>query len=124
MGMTSAFPALLEIPLTVMLEQLPLPHAVKQALRGEPGIYRDVLDLLTAYEHGNWQSCGELAQRIRISETATSAFYINSLEWARLVTSDTGETATHRTLAESFVSYQRSQSATPASDPLTALNKP
>ncbi len=112
MGMTSAFPALLEIPLAVMLEQLPLPQAVKQALRGEPGIYHDVLELLTSYERGDWQSCGELAQRIGISETATSALYIDSLEWARLVTSDSGGTGTDRPQAEAFVSYQPRGNAT------------
>ena len=41
MGMTSAFPVLLDMPLASVLDQLPIPQAIKQALRGEAGIYHD-----------------------------------------------------------------------------------
>ena len=107
MGMTSAFPVLLDIPLATVLEQLPIPHAIKLALRGEAGIFHDVLDLLTAYELGDWQRCAEMAQRIGISDARTSFLFINSLEWARLVKSDTGNPAANRGSAASFASYQR-----------------
>lgn len=124
MGMTSAFPALLEIPLPTLLRQLPIPHAVKQALGGEAGIYRDVLELLTSYERGDWQTCTARAQSIGISEGATSALYLNALDWARLITSESGRTSTDRSPSESFASFHRPDSVTSASASPTTSDKP
>lgn len=122
MGMTSAFPVLLEISLASVLDQLPIPQPVKQALRGQAGIYHDVLQLLTSYERGDWQSCAQLARHVGIRETTASQHYINSLEWARLITSDTGGGSANPSKTESFVSYQPPEVAGPESDTAALSN--
>jgi c-di-GMP-related signal transduction protein len=113
LGMVSAFPVLLDTALTVLLEQMPIPSVVKQALLGEAGVRRDVLALLTCYERGDWQGCAGLANQIGITEPITSALYINSLQWSRRITAEIGSASTEHGRTESFVSYRPSNIALP-----------
>ncbi len=107
MGMLSALPALLEISLPTVLEQLPIASAVKQALLGEPGSYRSIFEMMSAYECGDWGTCTERAHRIGIGEPTASALYIDSTKWASEVTGcDAGKRATGQAQTGSFASYR------------------
>ncbi len=125
MGMVSAFPALLEISLTAVLEQVPIPGAVKNALLGEPGGYRDIFEMLTAYECGDWINIAGLAHKIGIGENAAFAIYMDSVKWASEVTgSEVGNRRTGPAGTGSFCMYQPPEqvrlSATPSRVPQPA----
>jgi c-di-GMP-related signal transduction protein len=122
MGMASALPVLLDTSLANILEQMPLPAAVKQALLGDAGPHRDLLELLTSYERGDWQACAFLAARLGIPETAISALYINAMQWARAVMNDTGSPSTAPSLTEGFASYRPPEIALP--DPPPSPSRP
>ncbi|MFZ0707466.1 MAG: EAL domain-containing protein [Candidatus Korobacteraceae bacterium] len=86
LGMVSAFPALLETTVENLLQRMPVASAVSEALLGAPGIYRDLLDVMIAYERGQWAQCAELAGKLRLSEGSVSAIYIESTQWANTLT--------------------------------------
>jgi len=93
MGMLSAFPALLDTPLKDLLGHMPIASAISEALLGAPGTYRDIFELMIAFERGDWTRCAEMAHKIGVSEGKTSASYLESMQWAcRLTGTDTSNT--------------------------------
>jgi len=90
LGMVSAFPALLETSLQSLLQRIPVASAVSEALLGAPGIYRDILNVMIAYERGDWAHCAELADKLRLGEGKVSAIYVESTQWANMLTGASG----------------------------------
>jgi len=84
-GMLSAFPALLELPLERIVRSIPVESAIKEALLGDAGPYRDVLDIASAYEAANWGKCSRELQKNRLTEDAVSAAYLAAVRWAEAV---------------------------------------
>jgi c-di-GMP-related signal transduction protein len=108
MGMLSAFPALLEVPLTPMLDSIPVEPAIKAALSGEPGQYRSVLEIMTAYEAGNWNACKAFAKANRLTEHSVASWYFTALQWARALSEG---------IANSAVSNHHAGPGIPRSNP-------
>ena len=54
----------------------------KGGLLGEPGIARNLLGVLRAYEAGRWSICGELAERVGTNEEALVSKYADAVKWA------------------------------------------
>lgn len=82
MGMLSGFPALLEIPLEAILQCLPIAPQISDALLGRPGPHRNLLDIMSAYEAGEWASCSKKAEICGLSEHAIASCYLEAVEWA------------------------------------------
>jgi EAL and modified HD-GYP domain-containing signal transduction protein len=59
MGMLSVVDAILEIPMTSVLESIPLDHETKALLLGSPSKLRPLFDLMLARESGDWTSTAE-----------------------------------------------------------------
>lgn len=94
LGLLSAFPALLEVPLEQIVASVPIETKIRAALLGEPGDYGTVLDVVTCYEAGSWRDCDKRRREIRLTEHAVSSGYLAALNWARAVSGElTGATS-------------------------------
>ena len=82
MGMFSMIDAALGVPLEDALTQLPLPEDVKAALLGEPNRFRDLLEIVGAYEKGDWESFANHSARVQINASEFPGLYVAALEEA------------------------------------------
>ncbi len=82
-GLFSLLDALLDVPMDRVLSQIPMPPGPQEALAGEPCPLWQILNLVTAYERGQWGTVSTLASRLSLAENAISACYVDSLEWTR-----------------------------------------
>ena len=82
MGMVSSFPALLDVPLSTVLDRLSVAGPILEALRGQPGRYRDILELVSAYESGDWVECSLRLKGCGITEEFVTNCYMKASRWA------------------------------------------
>ncbi|HLP60561.1 MAG TPA: HDOD domain-containing protein [Candidatus Deferrimicrobium sp.] len=82
-GMFSMADAFLGRPMNEILDGLPLDSAIKCALVGEPGTFRDVLDIVLAYERADWIEAARLSKQLALGEGKLMAHYIESVQWVR-----------------------------------------
>lgn len=81
LGACSLLDAILEMPMATILAHLPLPEEADSALRGQPNKARTLLDAVTAYEQGDWDSCMSLAASVGIEPRAVPRAYGEALHW-------------------------------------------
>jgi EAL and modified HD-GYP domain-containing signal transduction protein len=81
-GMLSLLDVLFEIPLSRILETVPITPAMKSALArdGSPGSL--ALDLVRSLEACDWVGCEKTQHRLGLAEGAIAAIYAQSLRWA------------------------------------------
>jgi EAL and modified HD-GYP domain-containing signal transduction protein len=68
-GLFSVMDAVLDRPLSEIVDELALSLPVRLALLGQPGDLYDALQAATQYERGHWQSFKEAIQRLSLPET-------------------------------------------------------
>lgn len=83
LGLCSLLEGMLGIPLAEAVEQMPLSATVKAALTGTRNSARAVLDAVIAYERGEWEEAGTMAERASIAADRLPAAYADALKWAR-----------------------------------------
>ena len=81
----SLIDAMLEMPMEEVLEKIPLDHATKAVLLGQPSELRPVFQLMLAHESGEWQAAAELSQRLHLDSEDVAAYYWQAQQWAREV---------------------------------------
>lgn len=81
-GMCSLMDAILEQPMPVLLETLPLPVRVRDALLGQDNSRRRILDCTVAYEQGSWDQCFELSRGAGVNPAVLPAAYAEALRWS------------------------------------------
>jgi c-di-GMP-related signal transduction protein len=81
--------AILEVPMTEVLEKVPLDQQTKTVLMGGTGLLRPVYQLMLAQESGQWDQAKEFAQQLHISESETGELWWEAMKWARQVSSRT-----------------------------------
>ncbi|MCP3952147.1 MAG: HDOD domain-containing protein [Desulfobacterales bacterium] len=81
-GLFSMLDAMLDASMDAIVEQLPFSESVQKALVDRKGVLADYLDLVTAYESGDWKACRELGCLITISEEVLPASYAAAVGWA------------------------------------------
>jgi EAL and modified HD-GYP domain-containing signal transduction protein len=83
-GLLSLIDALMDRPMALVLQDLPLKQPLKDVLLNRTGIMGDALNCVEAYEHCDWTRaiCRGLDQKI-IREA-----YLSGVEWARAVLSE------------------------------------
>ena len=81
-GMCSLLDAILEQPMPALLESLPLPTDVRDALMGTENTNRRLLDCAVAYEEGAWDQCFALARKAGVNPTVLPAAYAEALRWS------------------------------------------
>ena len=72
-----------------VLEKIPLDHATKATLLGQPSTLRGVFQLMLAHESGEWEAAAELCASLRLDSEEVAAEYWLAQQWARQVS--TGE---------------------------------
>ena len=82
LGLVSALPVLLDLPLDFIISRLPVLPEIQAALLGGRNHYRQAYDLLLNYELGKWEVCAMLAKGMAMSETQVAQCYVDSLDWA------------------------------------------
>lgn len=82
MGIFSMLDAIVDRPMHVVVKDLPISEEIKTALLGEQNSYRDVFDLIVAYEKGDWDEFERYVARFRINEGVVPQIFFQSLEWA------------------------------------------
>ena len=88
MGLFSLLDVIAEQPMEMLLDKLPLPDDIKRAVMGERNTPRAALDLILAFERGNWQMFPSLASATDVEEMELSDAYQASLDFARNVPSE------------------------------------
>ena len=83
LGLCSLLDAILDRPLEEAIADLPLPGEVKTALLGGNNVPRQILDVVIAYENGNWDEALEKARALGLAEDSPAAVYSDALKWAR-----------------------------------------
>lgn len=85
MGLLSLIDAIMEIPMTQVLENIPVDHDTKAVLLGEDGKLRPLYDLMIARETGNWDGMTNHARKLGLTDKEVSLAYWNAMQWARQI---------------------------------------
>ncbi len=83
MGLLSVMDALLELPMTKIVEMIPLDHETKTVLSGGVSILRPVYQLMLARESGEWEQAVALQEHLRLEEGDVAQAYWQAVKWAR-----------------------------------------
>lgn len=92
-GLFSLAEPLLGMPLPLLLERLPMPEAVVQALLHHSGPYAPFLQLAEASERGDFERIARYADEIASTPDEVNVAQLQSLAWAEELTSETRTTA-------------------------------
>jgi EAL and modified HD-GYP domain-containing signal transduction protein len=76
---------MLEIPMSAVLEKVPLDKETKAVLMGQPSLLRPVYQLMLAHESGEWQAAEELAASLHLDPKNVAGLYWQAQQWAREV---------------------------------------
>lgn len=82
LGLISAMPVLLDLPLEFIITRLPVLPEIQTALLGGRNRYRQAYELVLAYEAGQWETCSALAKSVNVIESHVTACYLGAVEWA------------------------------------------
>jgi c-di-GMP-related signal transduction protein len=85
MGLLSMIDAIMEIPMTQVLENIPVDHDTNAVLLGEEGTLRPLYDLMIARESGDWDGMTNHARRLGLTDKEVSLAYWNAMQWARQI---------------------------------------
>jgi EAL and modified HD-GYP domain-containing signal transduction protein len=85
MGILSHMDAILQMPMELVVESVPLEHECKAVLLGEPSQLRSIYELMLAQESGQWQNVIKLATQLDLSQIDVQDDYWHAMEWARNV---------------------------------------
>ena len=82
LGLFSLIDAILDSRMEILMAKLPLSDAIKEALISGQGTFADYLNLVCAYESGNWDQIPSLARKLGVSELQMPEFYMDAVVWA------------------------------------------
>lgn len=82
MGLFSMLDAMLDQSMEEALGSVALAPSVKEALIYHRGELMPILNLVRAYEQGNWELSGRLCQLMEIDSEHLSALYVDAVKWA------------------------------------------
>jgi len=83
LGIFSLMDAMLGRPISEILAEISLPEMVRAALLGRPNRYREILDLVTAFEAGRWNEVSERARGFQEAESQLPAAFLEAVDWAQ-----------------------------------------
>ncbi len=85
MGLLSMIDAILEIPMTRILETVPVDHETKAVLLGGPSALRPLYQLMLARESGDWEATIEFARQLGWSDSEVAETYWQAMQWVRQI---------------------------------------
>jgi c-di-GMP-related signal transduction protein len=80
-GLFSLLDALLECSMEELLVELPIASEIKDALNGLPNKFKQVLDVIVAYEKADWESFSKAASIANFKEELFPTIYTNAIQW-------------------------------------------
>ena len=83
LGLLSLMDAILEVPMSDVLDKISLDQETKTVLLGGASYLRPLYQLMLAQESGDWRSSGELARSLKIAESEVAEVYWKAMQWAR-----------------------------------------
>jgi c-di-GMP-related signal transduction protein len=83
LGLLSLMDSILELPMTDVLEKVPLDQETKGVLLGGISYLRPLYQLMLAQESGDWQNASELAKSLKLTESEVAEVYWQAMQWAR-----------------------------------------
>jgi EAL and modified HD-GYP domain-containing signal transduction protein len=83
LGLLSLMDSILELPMTEVLEKVPLDQETKAVLLGGPSHLRPLYQLMLAQESGDWQGTAGLGRALKLSEGEVGETYWQAMQWAR-----------------------------------------
>jgi c-di-GMP phosphodiesterase len=81
-GLFSKLDALLKIPMDEIINRMALADEIRGALLERSGPYAPSLELVEAYESGQWESVAKLAPSINVDAQQVPTLYLDSIGWA------------------------------------------
>jgi len=86
LGLLSLMDAILKIPMSRVLESVPVDQETKALLLGGASRLRPFYQLMLAQESGEWQSIAQLARELHVVESEVAEYHWQAMQWARQVT--------------------------------------
>jgi c-di-GMP-related signal transduction protein len=86
-GMVSMMDAILDIPMSEVLEKISLDQDTRSVLLGNGGKLQPVYELMLAQEAGKWSTAQGFASQLRVSESELGEMWWQAMQWARQVSS-------------------------------------
>jgi c-di-GMP-related signal transduction protein len=83
LGLLSLMDSILELPMTDVLEKVPLDQETKAVLLGEESYLRPLYQLMLAQESGDWQGTAVLSKSLKLTESEVAEAHWNAMQWAR-----------------------------------------
>lgn len=87
MGMFSLIDTILDRPLKVVLDEIPIARDIKDAMLGIDNEFRDLYLLIVNYEKGSWDQMEEYGRKCNIDSAKLPGYYIEAIEWTDKLTS-------------------------------------
>lgn len=81
LGLLSLIDAMLDLPMEQLTAELALEPELAAALNGWEGQLKDILDMVSAYEKGDWSQCQDLWARYGIDGERAGEIYLQSLDF-------------------------------------------
>jgi EAL and modified HD-GYP domain-containing signal transduction protein len=85
LGLLSLMDAILDMPMAEALAKIPVFPELGTALLGENNTLRPVLDLVQAYDCGDWIRSSKLSQELKLDVEQLSTDYLQAVQWAATV---------------------------------------
>jgi EAL and modified HD-GYP domain-containing signal transduction protein len=85
MGLLSLMDSILEIPMSEVLDSVPIDQETKEVLLGRDSRLRPLYRLMLAQESGDWQKSAELSRSLNLAESDVAEIYWQAMQWARQV---------------------------------------
>ncbi|NCU16430.1 EAL and HDOD domain-containing protein [Pallidibacillus pasinlerensis] len=86
LGMFSQIDGILNRPMEEILKELPLQKEITAALLGNDNHFREVLNIIIAIEHADWDNLNELEQKFEIENENIFSIYMEAIRWAKSFT--------------------------------------
>lgn len=81
-GMLSLVDTMVGRPIPEIIDTLSVPDSVRTALLAHENPLGPVLDLVTAYEQGDWKKVDATSQSVHVNARQLDEAYVDSLQWA------------------------------------------
>jgi c-di-GMP-related signal transduction protein len=78
---------MLAMPMSDILEKIPLDSETKAVLLGKPSPLRSIYQLLLAHESGEWSAVQSISESLHLDPDIGAASYWQAQQWAREVSS-------------------------------------
>jgi c-di-GMP-related signal transduction protein len=83
MGLFSLLDVIMSRPIDEILKEITVEEDIAEALTGNQGEMKTVLDLVIAMEKGEWEQISNLATQLQLDEKPLSEAYFDAVKWAQ-----------------------------------------